>query len=181
MKQRTGTGRLVRQVLIVDSDLAEGTSVAARSVRALAAELTERGVHVIEALSYEDGLATACPMRASTASCSTGPRAATTAALTHRRPNCCAPCASATPRCPIFLMASRKLAGTVSVEVATLADEFIWILDDTASFISGRVQAAIERYIAGAAAALRGGAWRATTASANTRGPRPATRAALRS
>ena len=48
---------------------------------------------------------------------------------------------------PIFLMASRKLAGTVSVEVATLADEFIWILDDTASFISGRVQAAIERYL----------------------------------
>ncbi len=48
---------------------------------------------------------------------------------------------------PIFLMASRKLAGTVSVEVATLADEFIWILDDTASFIGGRVQAAIERYI----------------------------------
>ena len=28
----------------------------------------------------------------------------------------------------------------------TLADEFIWILDDTATFISGRVQGAIERY-----------------------------------
>ena len=57
---------------------------------------------------------------------------------------------------PIFLMASRKLAGSVSVEVATLADEFIWILDDTASFISGRVQAAIERYLRGAVAALCG-------------------------
>ncbi len=48
---------------------------------------------------------------------------------------------------PIFLLASRKLAGTVSVEVATLADEFVWIFDDTASFISGRVEGAIERYV----------------------------------
>ena len=43
-------------------------------------------------------------------------------------------------------MASRALSGTLSVEVMTLADEFIWILDDTATFISGRVQGAIERY-----------------------------------
>ena len=48
---------------------------------------------------------------------------------------------------PIFLMASRKLAGSVSVETATLADEYIWILADTAPFIAGRVQAAIERYL----------------------------------
>jgi arginine decarboxylase len=48
---------------------------------------------------------------------------------------------------PIFLLASRKLAGTVSVEVATLADEFVWIFDDTASFISGRVEGAIDRYV----------------------------------
>jgi arginine decarboxylase len=45
-------------------------------------------------------------------------------------------------------MASRNLAGSVSAEVATLADEFIWILDDTASFVSGRVQASVDRYIA---------------------------------
>ncbi|HEY7458870.1 MAG TPA: Orn/Lys/Arg decarboxylase N-terminal domain-containing protein, partial [Xanthobacteraceae bacterium] len=50
---------------------------------------------------------------------------------------------------PIFLLASRKLAGSVSVEVATLADEFVWIFDDTAAFISGRVEAAIARYLDG--------------------------------
>jgi arginine decarboxylase len=48
---------------------------------------------------------------------------------------------------PIFLMASRALAGSVNVEVATLSDEFIWILEDTASFICGRVQASMERYL----------------------------------
>ena len=52
-------------------------------------------------------------------------------------------------RLPIFLMAEPELAGSVTVEVATLADEFIWILEDTASFIGGRVQAAMERYLAG--------------------------------
>ena len=59
---------------------------------------------------------------------------------------------------PIFLMASRDIAGSVSIEVATLSDEFIWILEDTAAFISGRVQAAIERYLARPVAALRGSA-----------------------
>jgi hypothetical protein len=49
-------------------------------------------------------------------------------------------------RLPIFLMASRKVAGTVSVEVAQLSDEFIWILEDTANFVAGRVLSAIERY-----------------------------------
>ena len=48
---------------------------------------------------------------------------------------------------PVFLMADRKVAGTVTIEVATLADEFVWILEDTAGFVAGRVSAAIERYI----------------------------------
>ena len=53
-------------------------------------------------------------------------------------------------------MASRKLAGSVSVEVATLADEFIWILDDTASFI-GWPRAERDRALhPGAVAAVRG-------------------------
>jgi arginine decarboxylase len=52
-------------------------------------------------------------------------------------------------RVPVFLMADRKVAGTVSVEVATLADEFVWILEDTASFLAGRAVAAIDRYVQG--------------------------------
>ena len=56
--QRTGAGPLARQVLIVDSGLAAATSTAARSVRALVTELRARNIDVIEAMSYEDGLAT---------------------------------------------------------------------------------------------------------------------------
>ena len=62
--------------------------------------------------------------------------------------------------------------------MATLADEFIWILEDTATFISGRVQAAIERYSGAAVAALRGGAGALRPRAANIPGPRPVTRAA---
>src|SRR5918995_1463766 len=145
LKQRTGAGPLVRQVLVVDSELAEGTSVAARSVRTLAAELTERGVHVSEALSCEDGLAAAdasihCILLNWTQGRNDGTahKKATDLLRAVRKRNA---------KLPIFLLASRKLAGTVGVEVATLADEFIWIHDDTAPFIAGRVQAAMERYL----------------------------------
>ena len=56
--QRTGAGPLTRQVLVVDGGLAEPTGTAARSVRALVTELRARNVDVLEAVSYEDGLAT---------------------------------------------------------------------------------------------------------------------------
>src|ERR1044072_6540002 len=59
MKPRTESGPLVRGVLIVDSDLANGTSTAVRRVQALAEELGRRGIHVSETLSREDGLAAA--------------------------------------------------------------------------------------------------------------------------
>src|SRR3954468_23091318 len=145
MKSRTGFGPLVREVLIVDSELAEGTSVAARSVRALANELTERGIHVTEAGSCEDGVAAAdASVHCMLLNWSQGRNdanaheEATELLRAVRKRNA---------KLPIFLLASRKLAGTVGVEVATLADEFIWIHDDTAPFIAGRVQASIERYL----------------------------------
>ena len=105
------------------------------------------GIEVIEAVSYDDGLAT-CASDASI-DCillnwtQTGSDGGThTQAIELLRT-----VRSRNPKVPIFLMASRKIVGTIGVEVATLADEFIWILEDTASFIGGRVQASIDRYL----------------------------------
>ncbi len=146
--QRTGAGPLAQRVLIVDSGLAEPSSAAVRSVRALQVELRARSLEVIEATSYEDGLATVasdsgihCILLNWTAGLNDNNSHAQATELLRavRKRNA---------KLPIFLMASRNLAGSVSAEVATLADEFIWILDDTASFVSGRVQASVERYIA---------------------------------
>ena len=120
MMQGTETGAVVRQALVVDEGLAETTSAAARSVRALVAELQARndptssrhcrartdsrvvvsdsGTHCIllnwtqgdnDASSHEQATELLRAVRARNADV------------------------------PIFLMASRKLAGTVSVEVAT--------------------------------------------------------------
>lgn len=47
---------------------------------------------------------------------------------------------------PIFLLANRSAASTLSAEVMTKADDFIWLLEDTADFISGRILAALQRY-----------------------------------
>ena len=145
MTQRTGSGPITRKTLIVDSGLT-GNSAAGRRVRALAEELRNRNISVTEANSYEDGLATVvsdssihCILLNWTQS-GTDVHAigeATELLRTVRKRNA---------KIPIFLMASRALSGTLSVEVMTLADEFIWILDDTATFISGRVLGAIERY-----------------------------------
>src|SRR5678816_233171 len=145
MKQRTEAGPFVRQVLIIDSDLADGASMGGRRVQTLAEELGRRGIQVSETLSCEDGLAAAdasvhCILLNWTQGRNDGiaHKKATELLRAVRKRNA---------KLPVFLMASRKLAGTVGVEVATLADEFIWIHDDTAPFIAGRVQAAIERYL----------------------------------
>ncbi len=47
---------------------------------------------------------------------------------------------------PIFLLADRESASNVSIEVMQKADDFIWMLEDTANFISGRIFAATDRY-----------------------------------
>src|SRR5512147_1461125 len=50
-------------------------------------------------------------------------------------------------RIPVFLMAERKDSAKLPVEIMQRVDEFIWTLEDTASFVSGRVEAAARRYI----------------------------------
>ena len=145
--QRSEVGRPMRRALIIDSALAENESAAARSVHALVEELKTRGIEVTQSISYEDGVATivsdagiSCVLLNWTLgrNDSKAHEEATQLLRAVRARN---------TKVPIFLMANRKLAGTVNVEVATLADEFIWVLDDTASFIAGRVVAAIDRYV----------------------------------
>jgi arginine decarboxylase len=143
------TRPLRRRLLMVDDELAQGGTAGGRAVQTLAGELRARGVEVVEALSFEDGLAIVvsdsaihCVLinwtlgrddRQSHAQ-------ATELLRTLRRRNA---------KVPVFLMADRKVAGTITIEVATLADEFVWILEDTASFVAGRAAAAIERYVEG--------------------------------
>jgi arginine decarboxylase len=145
--QRRGAIPIIRQALIIDSGLAEGVGAAARSVQALAAELRARGIEVIESISYDDGLATASSDASIDCILLNWTQSRPDRDTHQQATELLRTVRSRNPKVPIFLMASRKIAGTISVEVATLADEFIWILEDTAAFIGGRVQTAIDRYL----------------------------------
>ena len=147
-----GTARpLARRVLIIDDKLNGAKTAGGRSVRALAEELRERGIDVVVALSVADGLARVMSDTAlhgfflnwtmGKANGGGSDHEEATQLLRFLR--------ARNPKVPVFLMADRSITGTVSIEVATLVDEFIWILEDTAAFIGGRASAAIERYIQG--------------------------------
>lgn len=47
---------------------------------------------------------------------------------------------------PIFIMSSRNIASQIPASVLDKVSDFIWLLEDTSDFISGRIQAAIRRY-----------------------------------
>ena len=47
---------------------------------------------------------------------------------------------------PVFLVAEHSELSTVPIDVMQMVDDFIWILEDTADFIAGRINAAIKRY-----------------------------------
>ncbi|HEY6644083.1 Orn/Lys/Arg decarboxylase N-terminal domain-containing protein [Povalibacter sp.] len=146
MIQRTGAAPLIRQVLVVDSGLADSKGAAARSVRALVTELESRSIEVIEAISCDDGQATATSDASVDCILVSWTQGLNDQEVHDQATRLLRAVRARNARIPIFLMASRDLAGSVSVEVATLADEFIWILDDTAAFIGGRIEVAIDRY-----------------------------------
>ena len=52
-------------------------------------------------------------------------------------------------RVPIFLMTEPGKAKTLTVELLHAIDELVWLLEDTAAFVCGRVQAAMKVYFDG--------------------------------
>ena len=148
MIERT-TRPLARRVLIVDDELGQSTTAGGRSVRALAEELRARGIEVVEALSCEDGQATVvsdCRHSLRLRQLDSGAQRQPVPRPGHRP---AARAALAQREGPGLPDGRPQFAGTVTVEVATMADEFVWILDDTASFVAGRAVAAIDRYVQG--------------------------------
>ena len=131
---------------MVDDELVQPTTAGGRAVRALADELRARGIEVVEAYSCDDGLAVVgsdSAIHCVLVNWTLGDNdkrshdQATELLRSLRARNATV---------PVYLMADRRVAD-ITVEVATLADEFIWLLEDTASFVGGRVSASIERYI----------------------------------
>ena len=131
------------RALIVDDEFHENTAVG-RALRMLATVLEENGVEITSASTVIDGVA----VIGSDASLQCvvldwdidegRDRAFVTSFLTTLRAH--------NKSMPVFLLTDRSMATSISASVMQQADDFIWLLEDTPSFIAGRIIAAIKRY-----------------------------------
>lgn len=140
-------GPLRPRVLVVDDGLAKLETAIGRAAESIVAALAARNVDVVKALSFEDGEAVVgfdASLRAVLLNWNLGADGksshAHATALLHKL-------RERQPNAPVFLTADRKLVrGSITIEVAEMVDEFVWLLEDTAEFVAGRVMAAIHRY-----------------------------------
>ncbi|MGA9164837.1 MAG: Orn/Lys/Arg decarboxylase N-terminal domain-containing protein [Thiobacillus sp.] len=133
------------RVLVIDDELKQD-SAEGHAVRAMVQGLEQRNLDVVQAYSAADGMAAVssdAAIHAVLMDWTLGDDDArhdkAKALLDYiRERNDCI---------PIFLMAERRDSAKLPVEIMQQVDEFIWTLEDTASFVSGRVEAAARRYI----------------------------------
>ena len=136
-----------RRLLFVDDKLAHRETAGGRAARELAEELERRDVEVVEAVTYLDGEAVV--VSDATIDCifldwnlgtndTNSHEQALELLRTIRKRN---------SAIPVFLLADQAVRHTVTLEVMQLADESVWMLEDTATLIAGRALAAIRRYL----------------------------------
>jgi arginine decarboxylase len=143
----TGARPLKSRALIIDESLTGPESASGKAATALAEELELLGLAVTRAINAEDGLANIVSDTSIHAvlvswELSGTPEDGEPAALELLKE-----LRARHDDVPVFLMAksSKSIAG-ITEEVMALLDEFIWMLEDTATFVAGRVSAAVERY-----------------------------------
>ena len=136
-----------RRLLIVDDKLAHPDTAGGRAVRELAEEFGHRDIEVVEAVTYEDGEAVLVSDATIDCICldwnlgldDTDSHAQAIELLRAiRRRNA---------TIPVFLLLSQAPRNSITIEVMQLADETVWMLEDTAPLIAGRASAAIRRYL----------------------------------
>jgi arginine decarboxylase len=132
---------------MVDDALGRPGTAIGRAAEAIAAGLAARNCDVVRALSFDDGEAIVgfdASLRAVLVNWHLGTEGQT---AHEQAPALLRKLRERHPNVPVFMTADRKLVkGTMTIEIAEMVDEFVWLLEDTADFVSGRVMAAIERY-----------------------------------
>lgn len=135
--------RLGMKVLLYYDGLKQEDAVS-RAVRALADDLRDRGVKIVVAESKDDAAAVIA---------SDPVIQAVMLKIDEHDKVCCnqaeellALLRGRNQEVPVFLMSSRRVASEIPVGILEKVNDFIWILEDTADFISGRIIAAVRRY-----------------------------------
>src|SRR6187455_581693 len=136
--------RLSMRALVVDDELGAATAEG-RAARALVQELQGRAIEVIEATSADDGISVITAdsaIHAVLIDWTLGDdkdHSRARAFIEFVR--------SRNDKIPVFLMAERGEASAIPIDVMEMVDEYIWMLEDTAAFVGGRVAAAVRRYV----------------------------------
>ncbi|MBV9706396.1 MAG: arginine decarboxylase [Chloroflexi bacterium] len=128
------------KVLLVDNEYLEQTA-AGRATRAVSESLKQSGVEVLTAVTDDDGksLIISDPsIQCFLLDWELGEEAMAQDIIGLIR--------SRNVRVPIFVLIEREKAVTIPERVMSKINELLWVLEDTPSFISGRVLAAIQRY-----------------------------------
>ncbi len=133
------------RVLVIDDELKQD-SAEGHAARAMVKAIELRNLEVVQAYSAADGMAAIAADAALhsvlmdwTLGDDDADHKKAKALLDHIRER--------NDRIPVFLMAERRDSAKLTVEVMQRVDEFIWTLEDTGAFVSGRVEAAARRYI----------------------------------
>jgi len=130
-------------VAIVDDDLNKDTPVG-RAIRALVKTLQDLKIHVIEMMSFEGALSAIIRIpEIDILVVDWDPQdkenrlLATRLILALRKRN---------HEIPVFLSACPDVLPTIPLEIEKVVSEYFWILEDTNTFIAGRIEAAARRY-----------------------------------
>lgn len=135
------------RALVVDEGFARPDTAIGRAVENLARALELLDVDVVRAFSYDDARAIVVADASLSAvlldwdlGADDEVSHAQATALLHRL-------RERHGEVPVFLLADREgVTRGITIEVAEMVDEFVWLLEDTPDFVAGRVQAAMQRY-----------------------------------
>ncbi len=140
---------LPRRVLVVDDSLLRPDTAHGRAANALVEEFARRGVDVTTSFSFEDGAAVVTSDASLGAALVDWDLDADDPASHEAAARMLATVRSRNAALPVFLLARDSAAASITIAAMEHADELVWLLQDTAAFIAGRVVAAMDRYIAG--------------------------------
>lgn len=137
-------GTLYRRRVLVVHNGVDGASASARATSVLIAALRDRDVDVIDAASVGEATAQiamhsllqAVLIDWDLAGAKDHGGARTVIAAVRSR----------ALRLPIFLLAASGSVHDMSAEVLAEVNDYVWLFEDTADFIGGRIDAAIDRY-----------------------------------
>src|SRR5580765_5031148 len=122
------------RVLVVDDELTHDTAEG-RAARLLVKDLEARNLDVVEAISAADGMAVVTSDAAIHAVLMDWTLDDDDAKTHERARGLLNYIRGRNDKIPIFLMAERRDGGGLPVDVMQQVDEFIWTLEDTASFV----------------------------------------------